>query len=284
MHPQNLSTPTKTKAGRARAVASRSAGSAQLAHYLPQAMALAPGDVIAFKISVSLATANAERGVRSVLAHERGLARALPEIDLGAVHDLADLGSALAFAAAQVARFAPTPTNIKATLAEARRLRALLLAGADMLVLAGVFSAAVVAKIRQGHGPIDAAGDCVALAALYTEHASAITGKVAVTSDDVRRADEIGARLLRMLRPQSAKRPVDPALVAATDVRDRLWTLFDRAWHDNVWRAGAWLFGREVERYVPPLHSRVQHRRARGTTPPAVPASGTGSVSQDATG
>lgn len=249
------------------------AGSAHYARYLPQAMALPESEVKSFRPDVSLATINAARGVEMVLGHASELAVALPRLDVGAVRTLGDLGSALAFAAAQVERFAPTPTNLKAQLVEARSVRALLLAGADMLVLTGVFPAGNVAKIRKGRGPIDTAGDCVALAALFTKYGAAATAKVAVTAADIQRADEVGSRLLRLLRPGRAKKPVDKDLIAATDARDRLWTLFERTWQDNVWRAGAWLFGRDVEQYVPPLHSRVGGRRAaaHGTVPPAPP-------------
>jgi hypothetical protein len=258
-----------SKTSKTTATLNTASGAAHYARYRPLAMALSASDIRPFRADVSLATANATRGIDIVLGHASELTAALPKLNLGAVKTLGDMGSALAYAAAQVERFSPTPTNIKPLLVQARHLRGLLLAAADMLVLRGAVPAGVVAEIRKGRGPIDTAGDCVALAALFTKSGAATTGKVAVTAADIANADEIGSRLLRLLRPSSAKKPLDKDLVAATDVRDRLWTLFERTWQDNVWRAGAWLYGRDVEQYVPPLHSHVGRRRPRGSTPPA---------------
>jgi len=182
-----------------------------------------------------------------------------------------DCGAQDTYAAGQVERFAATPSDVKVLLAQAHKLRALLLTSADVLVLAGILPAASVAKIRQGKGSIDTAGDCVALAALFTKHADAITGKVPVTASHLQAADAVGSRLLRVLHPSSAKRPTDKELVAASDARDRLWTLFERTWEDHVWRAGAWLFGRDVDQFVPLLMSRVVGRRAAPVVAPVPP-------------
>lgn len=135
-------------------------------------------------------------------------------------------------------------------------------------MLAGVLPAARIAKIREGRGPMDTVGDCVALAALFTKEAQAVRGKTPVTAAQVRETAEIGARLGAALRPKGARRKVDDNLSAATDARDQLWTLFHRTWEDQVWRAGAWLFGRAVDRHVPPLHSRVVRKpRPKGPAP-----------------
>src|SRR5437870_1998456 len=86
----------------------------------------------------------------------------------------AGLGAGLAYAAGQVERYAPPPSDVKELLARAHRLRALLLKSADALAVAGMIPAAQVAKIREGRGSIDTAGDCVALAALFQKKAAAV--------------------------------------------------------------------------------------------------------------
>ena len=82
----------------------------------------------------------------------------------------------------------------------------------------------------------------------------------------------MGSRLLAILKPASAGRKQRSKEAAdMADKRDRFWTLFETTWEDQVWRAGAWVFKRDVDEYVPPLHSRVVGKRAAKPTPPAAP-------------
>jgi hypothetical protein len=147
-------------------------------------------------------------------------------------------------------------------------------------VQARLLPAAVVAKIREGHGGIDTAGDCVALAALFQKNATALRGKTPVTKPEIVEAAEVGSRLLAVLQPKKARRrPPAREQMENTVARDRLWTLFERTWEDHVWRSGAWLFGRAVDQHVPPLQSRVATRRSKPATPAApVPAADRGDV------
>jgi hypothetical protein len=46
-----------------------------------------------------------------------------------------------------------------------------------------------------------------------------------------------------------------------------MWTLLERSWEANVWRAGAYLFGRDVDQHVPPLHSRMSTKRKPAPAP-----------------
>ncbi len=228
----------------------------QYDRWLPEARNIPAAQVRSLNADASLARANAKLGVDAVLPHSDRLKRELPGISVPAISDLSNLGLALAYAQIQVDRYAP-PAEVKKMLARASDLRGLLFSSADALAQAGVLPAAGVAKIREGRGGIDMAGDCVALAALFTKHALAVRGKTPVTAAQVRETAEIGARLGAALRPKGGRRKVDEGLFLATDARNRLWTLFERTWEDQVWRAGAWLFGRAVDRHVPPLHSRV---------------------------
>ena len=244
----------------------------QYAKYLPEALKIPTTEVRPLRADVSLAIINCARGVNAVLENTAAgdLESALPQVSIDALHALSDLAGAVAYAAGQVERFAPPTSDVKELMARAQKLRGLLLASADVLVLANVFTAAAVAKIRQGRGPIDAAGDCVALAALFHKHAIAIRGKVPVTPADVTACAQVGTQLLQVLRPVAAKRAATAKeLVAAVDARDRLWTLLERTWEANVWRAGAWLYGRAVDEHVPPLGSRVVGKRPK--LPPPLP-------------
>lgn len=240
--------------------------------YLPKAQKLPASQVHALRANVDLALVNARRGAAAVLAKSARLKKELPGVSLAAIRDLPNLGLAVAYAAGQVARYAKPPSGIQNKLARAHELRGLLIASADALGEAGVFPPAAVARIHSGHGSIDVAGDCVALAALFKKYASQVRGKSPVTTADVNEAANVGAALIGVLQPRGARgKPASQALKAAVDARDRLWTLFEQTWEDNVWRAGAWLFGRDVNAHVPSLLARSGHRRAK-PKPAARPA------------
>jgi len=226
------------------------------------------------RIDIHLALANAQRGVDAVMPHDARIRKELPMVDRAAIASLVDVGLGVAFAGGIVDRYAPSvATDVNPLLARARKVRARLLASADALAVAGLVSPAVVAKIRAGHGGLDAAGDCVALAALFRKNERAVRGKTPVTAADVREASEVGSRLLEVLHPKGAKRArPDDERARATEARDRLWTLFATRWEDLVWRAGAWLFGRDVDAHVPPLHARVAAKRAAKAPAPVTKA------------
>jgi hypothetical protein len=261
--------PTESAAPIADAGATTTVGSQeQYERFLPQAQKLPAVEVRPMRADVSLAIANAARGIEAVLAKADEIRAGLPKISIPEIEAVRDLGSAVAYAAGQVERFAPPPSDLKDLLARAQKLRALLLGSADVLAVAGILPAAQVKKIHEGHGAIDSAGDCGALAALFQKNAAAVRGKVAFTNADVQAAADVGSRLLAVLRPRSAgKKPAAKDLAAASEARDRLWTLFERNWEGFVWRAGAWIHGRAVDDHVPPLQSRVVGKRAPKVPP-----------------
>ncbi|HEY4159461.1 MAG TPA: hypothetical protein VGM29_15235 [Polyangiaceae bacterium] len=238
--------------------------------FLPAARDVAADKIRIARVDVTLVRLNAARGVKAVLARSTDLA-AVPGISLAAIRSLEDMGAALAYAAGHVERYMPIVGSTKLALAKAHALRAKLMAKADVLVLDGIVPAATVAGIRKGKGSIDTAGDCVALAALFHEYAASLPKSVVVDPADVQAADEIGRKLLVTLRPANAKREHEPALVAAADARDRLWTLFEQTWEQHVWRAGAYLFARNVETHVPLLQTGTRSKRTTKPEPEPEP-------------
>ena len=159
------------------------AGSAaEFARFLPDATSLADHEIHPMQADVALALANCARGLEAVLAFKARLQAELPSLSLSEIESLADLGLALAYASGQVDRYAPPPALIREMLKRAAHLRSLLLGSADMLVLAKVLTANSVSRIHQSRGPIQLAGDCTALADLFTTHRDAIAGKTPVTS------------------------------------------------------------------------------------------------------
>jgi hypothetical protein len=230
---------------------------AAYARFLPLAEAVPAVEVKELGVDALAAYHNVEAGVRAVLQVRGALDARIREIDWGAIEDLKALARAVCFAASQVE--APLPVvGLADKLAEARRLRGVLLKKAEMLATTGHLPAAAVEKIRQGHGFIDTANDCIALAALFRRYRAKLADTQAVTPVELGRAAELGSELAAALA-------LDPRLVKksdettppsrATDTRDRLWTLLLRG-HRELRRLGAFHWIDDVDRHVPPLEAR----------------------------
>lgn len=247
---------------------------AEFERFLPEARKIAKSAVIPMRADVNLAITNARRGAQAVLSKKAQLKAELPGVSLDHVQNLGSLALAVAYAENQVERFAPPPRQVKKMLARAHVLRHTLLASAEALASAGLVAENAVAKIRHGRGGIDAAGDCVALASLFRRNAAAIRGKHPLSTAEIKEAADLGSQLLGVLEPKSARRdPSSLALRQARDSRDRLWTLLEQRWEQDVWRAGAWLYGRDgVDKHVPPLLSRAAHRSKKKKKPAAASA------------
>ncbi len=239
-------------------------------HFRAAALKLSPKEVIPLRADALLALHNAYAGVDAVLA-ERDALKADPEAprpDWDALGQVKPLAAAVVFTAKQVS--SPVlAKQLRAELAEAYALRELFITDAKTLGLRGLLPPKKVADIIKGQGSVDAAHDCVALAALYRANAQALRGKTSVTAAEVRRAAELGSSLLERLTPKTArtKTPVDATHAAATDLRDRMWTLLVRG-YERVQRVGAWRWVGDVGEHVPSLQSRRVARRTKAEPAP----------------
>ena len=232
--------------------------------FLSVAMKVAATEIVLMRADPQLALHNLQIGIGNVLAEHPRLAT-LPETDVEQLASSVRIALAVIFAATQVAP-AMGGAGLAQRLARATALRALLLKTADALALAGLVPKAEVDTIRKGRGRLDAARDLVALAALFSKHGAALRGKHAVTAAQRTEAAGLGTELLTILKPGRAKRTrAKPAV--GTDERDRLWTLLVKR-HDQLWRAGAYLFGRElVDAKVPSLQASRGGRRKKVAAP-----------------
>ena len=88
---------------------------------------------------------------------------------------------------------------------------------------------------------------------------------------EVKEAATLGTELIGVLKPKSARRVDGRRVKQARDERDRLWTLFVERWESDVWRVGAWIYGRKVGQHVPPLLSHAHHRSAAKAKAKATP-------------
>lgn len=226
--------------------------------FVPIAKKLEARDIITCRSDVALAHRNVVIGANAVLAHESVIRNELPKIDIQQLRTLPELSISVVYATTQLDRHLPSK-EVSELLTRARDFRTLLLVTAESLAHAKIFEAREVAKIRSGRGDIDAAKDCIELAALFVKHAPALRGKTPVTSAQVKEAAAVGTQLIALLKPSKVKTPkkVKQEAAEARDIRDRLWTLLDER-HDKLRRVGAYLFGvRELDGHVPALQTRV---------------------------
>jgi len=123
---------------------------------------------------------------------------------------------------------------------------------------AGLIPTLEVEAIREGRGKLDAADDLVALAGLFAKHKKKLVGKTAITPENLQEAKVLGLRLKTSLKPDAVKtkRSKDPGQADAADLRDRLYTMMLNA-HEATWKKGVLVWGREVDKHVPPLGTRI---------------------------
>lgn len=224
--------------------------------FLPEALALAAADVKPFRGDASLAYHNAIEAVKAVMGRQAELAEALPGEDLARLKVLPDIVLGLMFAVLQADGVGEEPSTVREDLAEARKLRRKLLKNMDALTEDGVFTRKEYAAILAGQGVLDAVNDCTALAGKFRSKWGEIQKKTPVTSAEITRAAELGAKLQEHFKPGRARRSEAKrgAAAEAADRRDRLWTLAaQRA--DRLWSLGALLFGRAVDENVPALQA-----------------------------
>lgn len=243
-----------------RAAITLAASSSRAAYeqWIDLAAAVPDEDLAPLRADVQVATLNLQTGMEAVLAEAESLAE-LPADTVEKIVALGSLGSAVLYAQIQLDRTVATPTTVRQMIADGHRHRSLALTTAEALALAGVFDADRVKAIRAGRGALDMAADCVALAELYRERPAVWVDKVPLRANEIEEMGRLGDDLLRVLRPSKApKKARATEITAATKVRNQLWTLLARAWEHDLWRAGAWVFGRDVDEVVPPLGARAK--------------------------
>nr|HEX4318090.1 hypothetical protein [Kofleriaceae bacterium] len=234
--------------------------------HLAAALAIPAAEVVPMRVPAELAARNATVGGSLVLDHEATLAKWLAAVSADEIRQLPSYASALLWADGIIRRHEPAPSYVKSSLSRGRELRALLLAAAVMLSLAGSVSAATVAKIKKGSGPRDTAQDCIDLSILLAGVPAEAAAKMPVTPADIAEARTVGELLLTTLKPKRAKRTVSKEHAAAMTMRDRMWTLFEQRWERNVWVAGAYLYGRAVDDHIPTLGAGASSK------PPVAPS------------
>lgn len=220
-------------------------------------------DVVTFTGNAQVTLQNARAGVAAVMAERARIEAdpAAPEVDFVMLSTTARVAEALVFAANAASNAVAERSETNALMSEVYELRDELLANAVALVKSKVIKgkdADTVAAIQKGKGAIDAAQDCIALAALFRRVARDIEGMSPVTPERVQRAAKAGSDALLALAPEGVvvERAAPDPVAKAAEMRDRMAALLAR-YYAYVGRVAGWLWGFELGDHVPALRSRA---------------------------
>jgi hypothetical protein len=242
-----------------------------VAKFAPLAQKLSAKEVLPCRLDVALALHNIQQGVASIEPHAARLRKEMSGLPLADVLALPDLALALLFTDEQVTE--PTgKAQYKTDLSRLYELRLPMLLIAEGLAQLGIIPAKLVQEIRSGKGALDAAHDGVSLGKLYQSHATTLAGKHPFSSQQLDEIITLGERLTRQVTPEHARatgsrKPLSPS----RDLRNRLYTLLVER-HQDLRKAGYYLFGSSIDTYVPVLQAR---RPAAKPKKPASPKSPT---------
>lgn len=233
----------------------------------PELEALTVDELAMMNVDLVSATSIALGVAERIVAHRERMAK-LPEFEVGYVDRLVDYAKAAWFV--YVTNLpAPEPAEAGQLLNEVVELRAKLLMWATPLVGAGKLDPAAIARIKEGSGNKDAAGDLVALVGLYRAKWEDVKSICGVTEQDLTRGAEIGPAVFAMI---SRREFQTSSLSDATLRVRRAWTLLDRA-YSQCRRALSFLrFDEEDADTLAPSLRRNQGGRPPTTDRPPTPS------------
>jgi hypothetical protein len=236
----------------------------------PELEALTADELSAMNVDLVSATSIALGVSERIVSHRERMAK-LPEFDVRHVDKLVDYAKAAWFV--YVTNLpAPEPAEGAQLMNEVIELRAKMLMWATPLVGAGKFDAAAIARIREGSGNKDAAGDLVALVGLYRARWEDVKGICAVTERDLTRGAEIGPAVFAMI----SRREFQTSTISDGSLRvRRAWTLLDRAYGQCRRGLGFLRFEEEDTDSLAPSLRRNQGNQSRPQPterPPTMPA------------
>lgn len=202
-------------------------------------MAELDGDKLAaINVDIPRAVVTALGALPALLALRPRIVAELPKFPIASLDKLHTYALAAWYAHLLSLPPAPPENAHKGLVDKAAALRSDLLVAAEALTHRNLLDSKHVAQIRSGKGHIDMASDLVALATLFTNNWADVTGKTAVTLEEIERAAALGPELLIALgvREQAPER--SPSQIA--DQRRRAFTLLVRA-YDDCRRAASYL-------------------------------------------
>jgi hypothetical protein len=148
-------------------------------------------------------------------------------------------------------------------LLEARALRWRLLTNAEVAAEYGLLPKESVENIKRGKAQISTARDCIALASLYREFRSKLTGKSPIPEEDIERSSALGSQLNTLFKADTTVEPNEkPEEVAlALELRDRFWTLLLQQ-RELLWKLAKQVVDpKEMNDVVPPILAPIQEKK-----------------------
>jgi len=138
--------------------------------------------VLGLRGDVQLVLRNVTKGAAAVLAHRAQLTAL--RVCRWSARGAAGPRLALVYAALLVQRSDKTRKRFAQVSQLAYHQRRLMLFALERCVEKGLVPEEKLAPVRDGSGPVDAAGDCLALVALFGEYAAALAGRTPVEAAD----------------------------------------------------------------------------------------------------
>jgi hypothetical protein len=236
----------------------------------PTLDALRTGELQQINLDVPTAVATILGVLPKLQALEPDIAKHLPTFDIARYRRLEDIAFALSFANTNYLTALQPPEVLPELVDEATKLRGLLVADSEMLVAHGIIDGKQIAELQGAKGFKNVAQDLQSLSRVLKESWDKVQGKSPLTLDDLTRANQLAAHLLRLV---GLKEQDTASVEAATDARMRAFTVFLRAYGD-VQRAVAYLRADEgdAESIAPSLYTgRARKKAPDAAAPPAPP-------------
>ncbi len=175
-------------------------------HFKPEAERVATEGLVVFTGRPLVMLANVNKALETLTP---ALPKVLDEMRRPRLRDVFELPSmvmGLEFASSRVPAAKLSQGEIDRLYAEAAPWRALML---DYLTVAAnpllkLVPAERVQAARAGTGKLDGAQDCVAIAGMFDEFATALAGKHPFTAEQFARVEELGTILVQQIRPGGA--------------------------------------------------------------------------------
>ena len=254
----------------------------------PELDALNAEDLQQVNLDVTAAVTTILGLLPEVKALREQIVNQLPTFNILSFDKLEDYALALSFANTIYLKVTQPPDDLAQLNADATKLHDQLLADAQALAQHGLLNGTQLGRLQGGNGYKNLAQDLQLLSSIMREGWDKIVNKSATTADDLKAANQMSVRLMRIV----GLREQGPALLAdATDQRLRAFTLFITIYED-VRRAVAYLRGRQgdADTIAPSLYPGRPRKRTTDpggdTTAPTVPQppAGSGTPAQGTTG
>lgn len=194
----------------------------------------------------------------------------LMTVQVDEIADAPRMASALTYIAHKINQ--PTSEVSKDDLEKGRDHRRKFLAELASAVAWGIVPEATLKALRKGNGKADIGHDLMNAVVVFRTYQSQLEGKTRVTVEAMTEAEDLG---LRILKQSTAGSPLAACTAAEKSeriqARDRIYTLLVER-YAMMHKVGYWVWGRAVNKYVPPLHSAPRRAKAAAEETATVPA------------